>query len=438
MWLLPVLSHLSTAASNVFYRLESAGAPVPGSGPVLLVANHPNSLFDPAVVACAARRPVRFLAKSPLFSDPRVGWLIRASGSIPIYRAEDDRTQLGRNEQVFGAVRKALAGGSAVGIFPEGLSHSEPALFPIKTGAARVALGAAEEIGGAFPVIPVGLVYRAKERFRSDALVVLGAQIQWDDLLPAGPDDPRAVRELTARIEAAMRACTVNLESWEDAPLVECAEAVYAAEFRLGAEPTGRLARVHQAVGELARLRAAGDATWPELAGELRAHATDLAAAGLTPADLHLQLSPGRILRGSARRLAFLALMALPALAGGAAYLVPHRVTGHLARRLAPTDDTLATHKILGGAAAYALWTVLLAVVAGVVLGPRPGAAALLVLPLLGLAALVFSDRLRELWRHAQRLRGLRGRDRLEALRTRQRALAERLEALRRRPAVAS
>jgi glycerol-3-phosphate O-acyltransferase / dihydroxyacetone phosphate acyltransferase len=431
MWLLPALSHLAAAASHLFYRMERAGGSVPPEGPVLLVANHPNSLFDPAVVAHAAGRPVRFLAKSPLFHDPKIGWLVRAAGSIPVYRAEDDPAQVGRNLQVFGAVRRALAAGSAVGIFPEGLSHSAPTLFPIKTGAARIALGAAEEIGGAFPVIPVGLVYRAKERFRSEALVVVGEAVRWDDLLPAGADEAQAVRELTKRIEAAMRASTLNLESWEDAPLVECAEAVYAAEFGLTAEPGGRLARVRQVVAELARLRAGGHTAWPALADELQAHAADLAAAGLTPSDLHLRLSRGRIVRGSLRRLSLLVLLALPALGGAAAYLLPHRLTGWYARRFAPTDDTLATYKLLGGAAVYAAWTLLLGIAAGIAWRPAGGALAIFLLPPLGLAALRFGDLWRELRRHASRLRGLRGGEVLERLRQRQGQLAARLEELR-------
>lgn len=431
MWLLPALSQLSAAATHVFYRARRAGSAVPRSGPVLLVANHPNSLFDPAMVAFAARRQVRFLAKHTLFGDAKVGWLVRAAGSIPVYRAEDAPRELQRNLQVFGAVRAALAQGDAVGIFPEGLSHSAPALFPIKTGAARIALGAAEEIGGAFPVIPVGLLYRGKDRFRSEALVVVGEPLRWDDLLPATPDDAEAVRALTSRIDAAMRACTVNLESWADAPLVECAEAVYAAEFGLGEEPAGRLARVHQVVRELARLRVQGNAVWPVLAAELGAHAADLQAAGLRPADLHLKLSGHRIVRGSLRRISLLALLALPALCGAAAYLVPHRLTGWYARRAAPTDDTLATYKMLGGVAVYALWTLILSLAVGLGAGSSAGAAALLLLPMLGYAALVFGDRWNDLRRHARRLRALRRGDALAVLRGRQRQLAERLEELR-------
>lgn len=77
------------------------GERVPRDGPVLLVANHPNSLLDPMLVAAAARRPVRFLAKAPLFTDKRVGWLMRAVGAIPVYRRSDDPAQMERNEEMF-------------------------------------------------------------------------------------------------------------------------------------------------------------------------------------------------------------------------------------------------------------------------------------------------------------------------------------------------
>src|SRR5688500_2658231 len=231
MWLLPALSQVSALVTRVYYRFEIAGGTVPPSGPVLLVANHPNSLIDPAMVATAARRPVRFLAKSGLFTHPAVGWLVRGAAAIPVYRAQDDPAQTGRNVEMFRAVHAALADGDAVGIFPEGISHSSPSLTPLKTGAARIALGGSALRGGAFPITPIGLVVRDKGTFRSEARAVIGEPVSWDDLAHAGVDDPAVVRELTARIDAALRQVTVNLEQWEDAPLVDCAERIHAAEM---------------------------------------------------------------------------------------------------------------------------------------------------------------------------------------------------------------
>ena len=110
----------------------------------------------------AARRPVRFLAKAPLFSDPKTAWMVRAVGAIPVYRRVDDPTLMRRNTDMFRAAYEVLAHGAALGIFPEGESHSEPAMVSLKTGAARLALGAAERHGPHSPIWPGGLVFRQK------------------------------------------------------------------------------------------------------------------------------------------------------------------------------------------------------------------------------------------------------------------------------------
>ena len=85
---MPVLQALFPAVSRigafVYYRIRYAGEGVPRAGPVLLVANHPNSLLDPMVVVAAARRRVRFLAKAPLFDDPKTRWLVQSAGAIPV------------------------------------------------------------------------------------------------------------------------------------------------------------------------------------------------------------------------------------------------------------------------------------------------------------------------------------------------------------------
>lgn len=432
MWLLPLLPRVASLATRTYYRLARAGEHVPSRGPVLVVANHPNSLLDPALVSVAAERPVRFLAKAPLFTDRLVGWLVRGAGSIPVYRRQDDAAQVGRNEEMFAAVHAALAGGAAVGIFPEGLSHSNPSLAPLRTGAARIALGAAAARGGSpFPIVPIGLVFRDKDVFRSEALLVVGRPIGWDDLAARGSGEAEVVRTLTERIDAALREVTLNLERWEDAPIVETAEAIWSAEY--GAEPDDvhRLERTHEAARLLARLRADGDARWEPLARDLRSHARALARLRLRPADLAApEPTTGVALRWTLRQLP-VAASSILAPVGAALYWLPYRATGWVADRVGPAEDIRSTWKLLAGALLHVAWTLLLAGLAAWAGGWAMGIAALAILPVLALLALHVLERWGRAREDARRFFLLRRGARLADLRARQRALAGRLRALR-------
>ncbi|MGQ0713527.1 MAG: 1-acyl-sn-glycerol-3-phosphate acyltransferase [Gemmatimonadaceae bacterium] len=431
MWFAPFLSVVSSVALRVYYRLHPAGDTVPPNGPVLLVANHPNSLLDPAMVAFAARRPVRFLAKAPLFSDPLVGFLVRGAGSIPVYRKSDDPSQIARNEEMFRAVHAALAGGSAVGIFPEGLSHSDPSIAPLKTGAARIALGTMAAHGIRVPIVPIGSVFRDKNTFRSEALVTVGQPIRWDDVSPDGASDGNAVRELTRRIDEGLRDVTVNLERWEDAALVELAEAIYAAEFgkaRDAAEWVGRLRRTTET---LSHLRGAHDGSIP-LAKDITRYARVMQRLGLRPRDLVEDPKRPGPLRWLMRRLPLGGVVPLAVLAiGTVVFFLPYRLTGILEKRARPRDDVRATHKLLAGAIVFPLWIVALAALAGVIAGPATGVVTLLALPALGLLTLGLHEQWGDARVEAERYVTLRRRrETIEPLREQQRELALRLKAV--------
>ena len=113
MWLLPASSFLARLSANVFYRFSCSGPRPPVEGPVLIIANHPNSLVDAVLVSAVAGRGVRFLAKAPLFDLKRIGWLLRAVGAIPVYRRQDDATAVGQNVHTFAAVFDAFSRGAA-------------------------------------------------------------------------------------------------------------------------------------------------------------------------------------------------------------------------------------------------------------------------------------------------------------------------------------
>jgi 1-acyl-sn-glycerol-3-phosphate acyltransferase len=443
-WLHAVLPHASRAAAAVYYRIRYGGDPVPGAGPVLLVANHPNSLLDPMLVAAAAGRRVRFIAKAPLFDDAKTAWLVKGAAAIPVYRRADDPGQMDRNEDAFRAVHAALAGGAAVGIFPEGLSHSEPALAPLKTGAARIALGGAALAGGAFPVIPVGLVFRRKDVFRSEALVLTGAAVAWSDLAARGPGDAAAVRELTDRIARALRQVTLNLDAWQDRPLVECAVRVWEAERGAGGAAgadhasQGRVARLDITTRILAEARRSEDADALALAASLETHRRRLERLGVRPADLAADVGVPRALFWAVRRVhLLLPLAAALGVAGMVAFYPPYRATGTIVNRVRLREDERSTWKLLIGIGVYGAWLAALTAAALLAVGWWAAVVALAGLPAVGMVGLAVRERWRGSWADARRFFLLRSRRRLVAsLQHEQAALAARLASLYDRYAV--
>jgi len=421
---------MARVAGFVYYRIGYTGPRVVPDGPVLLVANHPNSLLDAVLVLAAARRPVRFLAKAPLFNDPLTGWFVRLGGAIPVHRRQDAAEGAIRNEAMFASVQAALLAGDAIGLFPEGISHSGASLAPLKTGAARIALGAAHELGRAFPVVPVGLVFRAKDTFRSRALVVRGDPVAWDDLAGRGNDDADAVHELTGRIEASLRRQTINLQSWLDRPAVEVAARIW--ESERGAMPAqgDRVFRITESVRVLAQARGVSDPEVPALVEGLTTHAQRLELLRLRPADLSADVSGWRGVAWGVRTLPLvLPIWAALAVAGWLAFLVPYQLTGFVIRRLTLTEDIRSTWKALLGALIYLLWMAAMALLAWRHSGWLLALLTVVALPVLGMAGLMIRERWHGAWQVARRFLLLRSRRSLVAsLAARQRDLAAHLE----------
>ena len=203
----------------LFRRVEVVGRDTfPRDRPVLIVANHFYGLVDPVLVAASVPGTPRFLAKATLARILGVGPLLRACGVIFVHRQVDGAGTAG-NVGAFDAAHAALRDGDTVAIFPEGTTHDRPHLEPVRTGAARIALGARAEGAEGIVVLPVGLTFADKVSLRSVALVTFGTPMALDDLVApdAGPDDRVAVQAVTDRIEAALREVSPDfpdVETW--------------------------------------------------------------------------------------------------------------------------------------------------------------------------------------------------------------------------------
>ena len=230
-----ILRALGRLALRWFYRdIEVVGLEhVPVDGPVLLASNHPNALVDALVVGCMLPRPVILTAKATLLENPITRLLIRTVGVVPLRRASDavppgsngvlDST---RNAEAFATVLDVLERGSVVLLFPEGKSHSDPALAPLKTGLARMALMArVQRRLNSIPIIPIGLTFERKWEPRSRVLMQLGRPI----ICEAGAlNEPNDVADLTRRVGLGLRAVTLNFRSTDEADQVLSVSSVLA------------------------------------------------------------------------------------------------------------------------------------------------------------------------------------------------------------------
>jgi 1-acyl-sn-glycerol-3-phosphate acyltransferase len=340
-------------ALGMFYRTQVTRGSEDLSGPLMLVGNHPNSIIDPAMVFAVTERQVTFLAKEPLFRVPVFGQLLRGLGALPVYRKQDHPGQMEKNEGTLETAAKALVDGRAITLFPEGKSHSEPQLSEIKTGAARIAYRAAKA-GAALRIVPVGLTYQQKHRFRSHVRIQFGQPIPVQ--VPKG-DEVDWVRALTDQVADGLRDVTLNLQSWSDLTLIETAEQLYALRIGEKENDPDRQRRFARGIEILSRED-------PELLERLREDVMSFRSRlDLVAADakaLSLQYRRPLVARFVLRNLASI-VFGLPLfLLGLTLYFVPFMMVRLLSRVLPLPTDRIGTFKFAASLILAPIWVALM------------------------------------------------------------------------------
>jgi 1-acyl-sn-glycerol-3-phosphate acyltransferase len=204
---------------------------VPHMGPVLLCINHPNNLIDSLLVGSVLPRKVHYLANAALFRNALIARFLVALGVIPVYRGADHPGKMDRNVEMFAACDEAFDRGRLIAIYPEGATHSEAHLQQIKTGAARIALGHEAHAPGRLTVVPVGLSFAARKKFRGRVLVSFGEPVDVSSYLEEYREDPaKALHTLTTTIQRAMEREVVQVERIDVATFGRAVEALYRGE----------------------------------------------------------------------------------------------------------------------------------------------------------------------------------------------------------------
>ncbi len=324
---------------------------VPAAGPLLVVANHPASFTDVVVLGASLPRRLRFLAMAPIFKPWIRGFALRLGGALPVYRRQDDATLMHRNEDTFRAVNEILLWRGGVLIFPEGTSLTDRSIVKIKTGAARIVLSHDPSAPGEVTLLPVGIHFADRTRFRSDVTVSVGRPIDLSSFRGLSRSDPEtAVRQLTADIQAALERLILNVPEADHVPIVHAVEQLYADEAQArtpGAPEVGLARGMAEVVEHFAR-------TDPDRVARgwerIQAYQGNLAALAIQDRALREMLPPrGRTLERA--RLVALGVLGLPpAVVGGLAHYVPYRLTADLGLKLARDPTEVAMFRMGIGA----------------------------------------------------------------------------------------
>jgi glycerol-3-phosphate O-acyltransferase / dihydroxyacetone phosphate acyltransferase len=382
-------------------RIELRGGQhLPTAGPVIFVLNHPNGLLDPLLLMTKSGRPVSFLAKSTFFANPLARLCMDAFDALPVFRQRDrglpggpQGNSIASNEDTFARCRALLRQYKALALFPEGTTHSEARMLPLRTGAARIALSAEAEANWqlGLRIVPVGLWYQNKTLFRSAALLVVGQPFDLAEYAAQYAAQPRAaVHTLTERIGQSLN--TVVLQA-ENAELLTGIPVI--ATWTAPDGPPLTLTQQHERSAALLdasrRLAASDPSRMAALAQQARRYARTVRTLGIDD-PWELELAPAR--PGHLIIQSLLLLLTAPfALAGFILSYGPYRLSGYISPPIVGRHDTLlGTGKLIVGSALVLLGWLLAALLVGILLSTAAGLGTLAAAPLLAYCALRWGE----------------------------------------------
>jgi len=395
-----------------FRRIEVEGIEnVPGSGPVLLVPNHPNALVDALVVLMHLKRPISLTAKSTLADIFFLRQFIKSTNIILFHRKKDQAlgADPSRNTQALVECRARLEQGEAILIFPEGQSHSDPGLRPLRSGAARIALDCLQSEGTAadLVIVPVGLHFPEKDRFRSDVWVRFGKPVdprKWQEDNPDG-----GALELTSEIETRIRELTLNFEDRPDSVLLMWAAKI----LETGAEPPARVGLDKSSVSRRLKLVQILNEGYMQLREEqaeaiaglrkrVRAYRLELRDLGIKPSEVYIQMPAWRVVRFIIRELVIL-VVGMPIAAWGYLnHLMPAASIRVFAVSISVEKDKWASNVVFPTIVLIPLFYAIQITAAWFYLSPWWAVLYMVSLPFSGLFTILYRDRVGNIWHRSR------------------------------------
>ncbi|KAI7863428.1 hypothetical protein BDF14DRAFT_1734024 [Spinellus fusiger] len=230
-----LLQYISRVAVWAYFRHVKVihRAPVPATGPLLVAGNHMNMVLDPAMLIATFPhgRPCHFWALARFFRVPLVGKVLRAAGVLPV----DTKTH--SNAKLFESTLQCLGQQGVIALFPEGTSYTAPHHLPFKDGLSWATFEylSQQALLGCDPsvsIVPVGITYSTKNKWRSDVIVEQPILVTRKDLEAFQQEAKQAVKQLTARIAQGVERSTINSPDWETANVAMEAKSILLGDSR--------------------------------------------------------------------------------------------------------------------------------------------------------------------------------------------------------------
>lgn len=354
-----ILKYLMQLTSSVFFRsitIRNADN-IPADAPLMVLSNHPSTFMDPIVIATVLDRPLYFLAKGELFKTKFSRWLFPRLNMIPVYRKQDDPQLMGNNEATFVKCFEHLERSGAILMFPEGISITERKLKPLKTGAARIVLGA--EARNNFQlnskIICIGLNYKNPHKFKQHLYINVHQPITLMDYKDLYGKDPfEAVRQLTEDIRKQLESIIIDIEDERTDELVASIELLYKYTIHkeLGNIPGDQDAdfEVTKTIVETVRYFKEKDPGRVEnIEKQIREYLKELELAGIEDKDLAKHQKKGSIL-STGFQVTFLFLLGMPFYLYGLIHnFLPFEIPGWIAKRISKSIEFRGAIGMVGG-----------------------------------------------------------------------------------------
>jgi hypothetical protein len=331
-----------------------------------------------------------------------MAWFLTNCGVIPVHRRSDDPDKMDQNLNAFAACYERLEAGETIGIFPEGTSDMLRKVKKVKTGAARILLETEERNGYDLGVtlLPVGLHFFSRSRFRSRVLVNFGEPVPLVKFFTRYAEDPvDGVRALTDEIQARLEALTVNIREDELDRFVREIEFLYRDELKStdASKATVEEFVITQKIAECVQYYQDHQ---PERVAAMRERITEYRRKldRLRLRDAVLREGPGKAsITRDVLRILSIGVLGLPlALYGMLNNFIPFLISEGFARLYVQERTKILTALLIGGGLAFLFFYAAQVVAVAKFISPLWALLYAISLPLSGFFALAYLQRMRK------------------------------------------